>query len=465
MSNQAKLEEQLNSFDPLVRRQALSRLVAECRDAVGAEGTNVNMHFHSFFSYNAEDYSPSRIAWEARKVGLYAAGLCDFDVLDGLEEFIHTGLMLGLRTAVSLETRVYLKEYAQVDITSPGEQGVTYIMGAGFARALPEESPQAKGLGEYRERARARNVALVKRINPHVPDIAIDYEEDVLPLTPAGSATERHIVSAYINKAKLVFERAAAFAGFWANILGRAFEETAGLMEDMPALEEAVRVKLVKRGGIGYEQPSVDTFPPADEFIDRVISCGAVPMVTWLDGTSEGEEDGQALLECMKAKGAAALNIIPDRNWNISNSRTRAVKTANLAAIVDMAESMGLPINIGTEMNKLGLPFVDDLDCDGLRPYKEIFLRGARIMVGHTILLRYAGFSYIGEKVEAEFGGDVFKKNDFFAAVGKMPPLNLEQAEKLEDMGEYKVLTWLRDTVRGMVNGVKPRGGHATLRG
>ena len=79
--------------------------------------------------------------------------------------------------------------------------------------------------------------------------------------------------------------------------------------------------------------------------------------------------------------------------------------------------------------------------------------------------MRYAGFSYIGEKVEAEFGGDVFKKNDFFAAVGKMPPLNLEQAEKLEDMGEYKVLTWLRDTVRGMVNGVKPRGGHATLRG
>ena len=75
----------LDSFDAQVRRAELERLVAA--EAAPAIETDLNMHFHSFYSYNAEGWSPSRIAWESRQRGLQAAGLCDFDVLDGLEEF------------------------------------------------------------------------------------------------------------------------------------------------------------------------------------------------------------------------------------------------------------------------------------------------------------------------------------------------------------------------------------------
>ena len=45
------------------------------------------------------------------------------------------------------------------------------------------------------------SVALIERINPRVPAIALGYEADVVPLTPLGAATERHIVSAYVAKA------------------------------------------------------------------------------------------------------------------------------------------------------------------------------------------------------------------------------------------------------------------------
>ena len=65
--------------------RALEALASRHADRLGSETANLNLHFHSFFSYNAEGFSPSHIAWEARKAGLYAAGLCDFDVLDGLE--------------------------------------------------------------------------------------------------------------------------------------------------------------------------------------------------------------------------------------------------------------------------------------------------------------------------------------------------------------------------------------------
>jgi hypothetical protein len=259
--SQLEKEERLNSFDPKQRRNTLETLAAGDHKPA-SEGTNVNMHFHSFFSYNAEGWSPSRIAWESHKAGLHAAGLCDFDVIDGLEEFIQAGLTLKLRATVNMETRAYVKEYAAVDINSPGEPGVTYAMGAGFARELPKASPQAKGLAGYRDRARARNFALIERINQKLPDVAVDYEKDVLPLTPSGSATERHIISAYVHKSKVVFEHPEATAKFWANLLGKSFEDTVMLMADSPSFEEVVRSKLVKKGGIGYEQPSVTTFPP-----------------------------------------------------------------------------------------------------------------------------------------------------------------------------------------------------------
>jgi len=447
MSSETELEIQLDSFDPRARRDALVMLSNLYGGILAPAGANVNMHAHSFFSYNALGYSPSRIAWETRKAGLYAAGLCDFDVLDGLEEFLNAGVALGHRAAVSLETRAYFAEYSEGDISSPGEPGVTYVMGSGFFRVPDPGTPQSAGLAGFRERALSRNEELVGRINGHLPEIAIDYDEDVLPLTPAGGATERHIVTAYICKARDVFVHPNADAVFWSELLGFSFEETVELLADLPRMEEQVRAKLAKRGGIGYEQPSPESFPTVDDFMDWVQSCEAIPMVTWLDGTSPGESDGRAMLECMQSKGAAALNIIPDRNWNIADPETRAVKTRKLGEIVAAAEELGLPINIGTEMNKLGLPFVDDLGGEELEAYRETFLRGTRIIVGHTILARYAGFSYVGDKAQRAFK-DVPSKNEFFEAVGGLAPLDEAGEKELQDMGEEKALVRLFDAAK-----------------
>jgi hypothetical protein len=448
MTRQATLESQACSFDPAERLSALDRLLEACRGTLPAEGTNVNLHFHTFFSYNAENWSPSRVAWEARKAGLYAAAICDFDVLDGMEEFLDASLRAGLRAAAHVETRVYVRELASVDISSPGEPGVTYIMGAGFADMPAAGSPQASGLDRLRSGARERNLALLRRVNAKLPEIALDYDRDVVPLTPSGNATERHIISAYLNRAKSVHGNAPAVAGYLAGVLGRPIEEVAGLLADTPSMEEALRSRLVKKGGLGYEQPSPDTFPPVESFVAWVDSCGAIPMVAWLDGTSGGEKNPGALLDLMMAKGCAALNIIPDRNWNIKDAAARAVKRANLKAIVEAADARRLPVNIGTEMNKLGLPFVDDLAGEVLGAYREQCLRGARIMVGHTNLLRYAGYGYTGEAARGDFRS-TDDRNTFFEAVGGLPPLTVAEAAMLRQRGPADALDWFRKAAKG----------------
>ncbi len=439
MSNTDILEQQLDSFCPAERREALQQLLALDLPSPKVS-ENLNMHFHSFFSYNAEGWSPAHIAWAAKRAGLYSAGLCDFDVLDGLEEFLQAGELLGLRATVNLETRAFVREFADMEINSPGEPGVTYIMGAGFAQAPADGSPQADGLAIYREGARSRNLALLDRINPQIPDIAIDYAADVLPLTPLGAATERHIIRAYVNKANAAFGAPEAVAGYWSGILGKPAADIQPIL-DTPALEELVRTKLAKKGGLGYVQPSESTFPPVDDFIAWVLSCRAIPMITWLDGTLPGEKDGRAMLECLMAKGGAALNIIPDRNWNLKDPATKALKVANLRAIVQAADDLGLPINIGTEMNRTGLPFVDDLSGEVLSEFRGSFLRGARIMVGHSILRRYAGASYVTCPY------DLAKRNAFYEALGALPPLTRRVAEKLAAMGEEKALGEIQDAV------------------
>lgn len=439
MSNQCDLEKQLDSFDPQERRQALEGLAA-LKLPPAKPTDNHNLHFHSFFSYNAQDWSPSHIAWAAHQAGLYAAGLCDFDVLDGLEEFYAASALLGLRATVNLETRVYLREHSEVEITSPGEPGVTYIMGAGFTHQPSTGSAQAAGLQAYRDGAGSRNVALIDRINPHLPSAAVDYAADVLPLTPSGSATERHIIKAYVNKARAAAGSDEAAIEFWAGILAKDLE-TVKAAYGKPALEEMVRSRLAKKGGLGYVQPSVDTFPPADEFAQWVLACDAVPMVTWLDGTSEGEKDGRAMLECLAAKGCAAVNIVPDRNWNYADAAVKATKVANLRAIVAAADDLGMPLNIGTEMNKAGLPFVDDLGGEVLSEFKSSFLRGARIMVGHCLMARYAALPY------TQCTEPVAARNDFYAAVGALSPLTAPKAAQLTEMGPEKALATFKDSV------------------
>src|SRR5690606_24103844 len=132
----------LNDFDPAVRREALDGLT----EAAGKGRVELpeqtqwhNMHCHSFFSYNGYGFSPTAIPWKARTLGLFAVGLVDFDVLDGVEEFLEATAKLGIRAAAGIEPRVYIPEFARHVINSPGEPGISYHMGVGFVPGSPAD--------------------------------------------------------------------------------------------------------------------------------------------------------------------------------------------------------------------------------------------------------------------------------------------------------------------------------------
>ena len=389
----------------------------------------VNLHCHTFFSFNAYGHSPTSLAWLAKKRGFAAVGVVDFDVLDAVDEFLAACDLAGVRGSAGIETRVFIPEFATREINSPGEPGVYYHMGIGFT---PGSVPPyaAPTLATMRARADRRNREMAARVNAYLDPVTIDYERDVLPLTPAGNATERHMLLAYIRAAESHFALAGLrpsqpgpqLIAFWAEKLGTSVDQITAIISDYAKFSNLVRGKLMKRGGVGYVQPSPEAFPTVAEFHAMITACGALPCVTWLDGTTAGEQAIDELLDLLIGQGAVAMNIIPDRNWNIADPETRQLKVTKLHEIVRIAAARDLPINVGTEMNAPGNKLVDDFDVPEMAPVKQAFLDGAHFIYGHTVLQRALGLGYQSAWAQANLPTRR-ERNDFYTAVGyRVPP-------------------------------------------
>jgi hypothetical protein len=426
----AELEAGLNDFDRGVRARSLAELIDLTRRGLvpfEPEADVANMHSHTFFSFNAYGHSPTSLAWLAKRRGFKLMGIVDFDVLDAVDEFLDACQRLGVRGSAGLETRVFIPEFATREINSPGEPGVAYHMGIGFTSSRVPESV-APTLADLRERAARRNRIVLERVNAYLAPVTIDYESDVLPLTPAGTATERHMIAACLR----AVERSVSDpVGFWAEKLQLSFETVSELSADSPSFQNLVRSKLMKRGGVGYVQPTPDTFPTVEEVNRLTLACGALPCAAWLDGTSPGEQAMGNLLELHINRGVVALNIIPDRNWNISDPDVRRVKVQNLHAVVRLAADLDLPLNVGTEMNSFGQKLVDDFDAPELAPLRQAFLDGAHFVYGHTVLQRALCLGYQSDWAKAHLPSRR-ERNTFYTQVGYRVPPGQARIERLK---------------------------------
>lgn len=411
------LETQLNDFNLATRTEALHELLhlAERGQVEIAEPRDVaNMHAHTFFSFNGYGYSPTALAWLARKNGYKLMGMIDFDVLDAVDEFLAACDAAGVRGSTGIETRVYFPQFASRETNSPGEPGVTYHIGLGFASSEPA-AEVAPILADMRQRAVERNRGMIKRINAYLAPVQVDYERDVLPLTPAGNATERHMLTAYVAAAERIAPDPVAF---WADKLQLDPQKVVGLYPNIAAFKNVVRAKLMKRGGVGYVQPGPETFPLMAEVNRLITASGGLPCVGWLDGLSEGEAAVEELLTLHVESGSVTLNIVPDRNWNIADPDTRRVKLAKLYEIVEWADKLDLPLNIGTEMNAEGQIIIDDFDAPELEPVREAFMDGAYFIYGHVTALRALGLGYQSDWAQAHLPTRR-ERNQFYTALGK----------------------------------------------
>jgi hypothetical protein len=141
----------------------------------------------------------------------------------------------------------------------------------------------------------------------------------------------------------------------------------------------------------------------------------------------------EELLELLIGQGVVALNIVPDRNWNIPDPATKQLKLQKLYEVVALAQKLDLPLNIGTEMNSYGQKLVDDFNAPELAPVRQAFLDGAYFIYGHTLAQRAWGRGYQSDWTKA-FLPTRPDRNAFYTKLGRQIEPGAEQMARLKKL-------------------------------
>ena len=434
MNSVEKIERELDHYDISIRKKAFLELNARVDKGLihlPTPSSWINLHFHTLFSFNAYGYSPLHIIWRARKEGLAMAGSVDFDVLDAMEEFLWGGFEINLPVSSGIETRIYLPEYHDRELSSPKEPGIAYFMGNGFTR-LPELGTKAeKTLFLLKETAQKRNRTVLEKVNSYLYPVHIDLKNDVLPLTPSGNPTERHLVMAYDLKAEQMIPDREKQIAFWSEKLEISPKMVEDYLNKKPDFYDVIRSKLMKFGGVGYVKPDVGDFLSMGQVTDMILDLGAIPYFSWLEGTRKGEENPVELLDFCEHKGIETLFIVPDRNWDLPDQDERCLKLAKLNEVVEEAQKRDFPIFVGTELNKFGQKFVDEFDSPALAPLAPYFFQSAWILWGHILMEKSSRRGYTSEWAKSAFV-DRKSKNRFYAQIGQAHSADRSHLEKIK---------------------------------
>jgi hypothetical protein len=306
-------------------------------------------------------------------------------------------------------------------------------LGAGFTRVPELDTGAGRLIASLPAKSRSRNAAMIARLNPMLAPVTIDYEADVLPLTPADNAEPEHIAAAYAARATRVFPELHDRAVYWSDVFGRAPQDIESLLADAGAFGAALWDKIRSLGDAG-EWDSAD-FPVVTDFYRAVESAGAVPCLCWRGGETEGESDVARLLDSAANWGVRAVAVTPDSLWNQPDAAVRGRRLEMLACLASNVRERGMMILAGSPMNGPGQKFVDSFDAPELSEYFRDFTDGAFWLYGHATLQRALGAGVGSEWCGHAFGGDRAGANAFYVEAGKKAAPGKETRARIADAG------------------------------
>ena len=313
-------------------------------------------------------------------------------------------------------------------ITSKGQPGVAYFLLSGFT-AEHSSSRADSALYDLKGFLTKRNTQIIESLNSALTPLHIDYQTDVVSLSAGETPTERHLMAAYYRLGKTAL---ADPVTFWSDKLDVNRSEIEHSYSQPAAFRRLMRNKLVKAGGIAFQPPDASNFPPI-ELLNRIADLtGTLPTLVWGRGTSDGEREEAVLLKFLVQRGLLGLNIVPDRSINVPASE-KEFHLKCLYEVVDLAAQHDLPIFIGTEMNQPGHQDVDDINIPELLPFKQVFMDGAYLLHGHTILARQASMGYRSDWSVEQFR-DRRSRNAFYTKLGALLPNTVENRNFLQSL-------------------------------
>lgn len=193
----------LNKLNAETKEERLANLAKILPETVfpPAVPAYINNHIHTTYSFSP--YSPTAAVYAARMEGLSTAGIIDHDSIAGAREFLEAAELVGMPVTVGMEARVSMvgTRLEGMRTNNPDQVGVSYMTIQSVPHNKIEELDAF--FEPYRAARHVRNRKMVSKINAILPDLRLDYDRDVLPLSMAhdnGGVTERHLMYALAKR-------------------------------------------------------------------------------------------------------------------------------------------------------------------------------------------------------------------------------------------------------------------------
>ncbi|MBE0652255.1 MAG: hypothetical protein IH594_00565 [Bacteroidales bacterium] len=297
----------------------------ELLDWYNTNGSNivheVNGHFHTPYSYSA--FRDMRQVFEmARSEHIKILGINDFYTMAGYEEFHDLSIDYKTFPLFNIEFMGLLKDEQKNDIrvNDPNNPGRIYFSGKGLDYPVSLEGSGLRKLEMIREESANQTREMFRLAAEHLvsidSELTLDYEVSLKQYT-RGMMRERHIAKILreliFDKYKDDESRNVIFQKLYRG------KEPKAKCGNSAAVEDEIRSRLLKKGGIAYVQEDSKAFLELDEINRIILDAGGIPTYPVLLDDKNGdytdyERNSENLYNELSARNIYSLELIPGRN-------------------------------------------------------------------------------------------------------------------------------------------------------
>jgi hypothetical protein len=374
----------------------------------------VNTHIHTPYSFSAFS-SMDQIFQMTGEENIKVLGINDFYTDEGYNNFKDLAGKYGVYPLFCMEYIGLLKDKQQqnIRVNDPNNPGRTYLCGKAFSYPFNLGEEYSEKLNMVILESQAQVMAMVEKANQYFASfgLSIFLDFDQIKTNFAHNLVrERHIARAIrvmvFQENKDERERKKILNLILnTDIDGKILNEEA-------ALENVIRSRLLKKGGMAFVAETESTFLPVTDLVNLILDGKGIPCYPVLlddpDGNfTEFESDWELLYQNLVALGIYAIELIPGRNdfrilkkfVNFFNRRNFIVTFGTEHNTPEM-----IPLTVKCRHNQ---PLDDEV--------KNICFNGACVLAAHQQLMAEGKEGYIDS-----FGKAKSDRISEFVSLGKV---------------------------------------------
>lgn len=354
----------------------------------------VNAHLHTPYSFSAFTSIADALD-RAVAEGVKVVGINDFYSTDGYEEWAAQCAVRHLFPLFNIEFISLNQSFQDAGIRAndPNNPGRVYLSGKGLRFPLRLEQPWLGQLEGVKAASNQHVAQMCARLNEVLAQtkagFALSYA-DIERELANGSVRERHLAKALRLEVEHRFTDAVGQKDFYDRLL--APHTLQSPLNDAAAVENELRGRLLKAGGLAFVPEGPDAFLAMETVRQIILKAGGMPTYPFLADDAKGlftdfEGDKEQAARDLEERGFASVEFITTRN-SIEVLEEYAAYFYERGFVVTLGSEHNTPA-----MEPIALRARGDLPLSPL--LQELNLKGAALTAAHQYLVARGEQGYL----------------------------------------------------------------------